>query len=117
MTAAKVMDVSARQPDCDGQAADAVPAYTQVKIGGCSKIAQNSRVRMSIKGYLFHDIYGPNLCQTLKIQWLILNEMCTDTRLQDSSGEDSSSKSCWKLDPKRYRVGNVCLFIKNKDCS
>ena len=29
MTAAKVMDVIARLPDCDGQAADAVSAYTQ----------------------------------------------------------------------------------------
>ena len=31
MTAAKVMDVIARLPDCDGQAADAIWAYTQVK--------------------------------------------------------------------------------------
>ena len=31
MTAAKVMDAIARLPDCDGQAADAVSAYTQVK--------------------------------------------------------------------------------------
>ena len=47
MTAAKVMDVIARLPDCDGQAADAVSAYTQVKNGGCSQIAQNSKVRVS----------------------------------------------------------------------
>ena len=32
MAAAKVMDVIATLPDCDGQAADAVPAYTQVKL-------------------------------------------------------------------------------------
>ena len=32
MTAAKVMDVIARLPDCDGQAADAVSAYSQVKM-------------------------------------------------------------------------------------
>ena len=32
MTARKVMDVIARLPDCDGQAADAVSAYTQVKM-------------------------------------------------------------------------------------
>ena len=31
-TAAKVMDVIARLPDCDGQPADAVSAYTQVKL-------------------------------------------------------------------------------------
>ena len=32
MTAAKVMDVIARLPDCDGQASDAVSAYAQVKM-------------------------------------------------------------------------------------
>ena len=32
MTAARVIDVTARLPDCNGQAADAVSAYTQVKM-------------------------------------------------------------------------------------
>ena len=32
MTAAKVMDIISRLPGCDGQAADAVSAYTQVKM-------------------------------------------------------------------------------------
>ena len=32
MSAAKVMDVVARLPDCDGQAADAVSAHTSVKL-------------------------------------------------------------------------------------
>ena len=32
MTAAKVIDVIARLPDCDGQASDAASAYTQVKL-------------------------------------------------------------------------------------
>ena len=32
MIAAKVMDVIARLPDCDGQAADAISAYTQVNL-------------------------------------------------------------------------------------
>ena len=31
MTAAHVMDIISRLPGCDGQAADAVSAYTQVK--------------------------------------------------------------------------------------
>ena len=38
VTAAKVMDVIARQPDCDGQAADAVSAYTQVKMEDAHKL-------------------------------------------------------------------------------
>ena len=32
MTAAKIMDIISRLPSCDGQAADAVSAYTQVKM-------------------------------------------------------------------------------------
>ena len=55
MTAAKVMDVIARLPDSAGQAADA----------GCSKIAQNSKVRVSRS----------------KTQWFLLNEICSGTRL------------------------------------
>ena len=38
MTAAQIMDIISRLPGCDGQAADAVSAKTQVKNGGCSKL-------------------------------------------------------------------------------
>ena len=47
MTAAKVMDVSARLLGCAGQAADAMSAHTQVKNGDRSKVAENSKVGMS----------------------------------------------------------------------
>ena len=38
MTAAKVMDIISRLPSCDGQAADAVSAYTQVKMEDAHKL-------------------------------------------------------------------------------
>ena len=38
MTAAKVMDVISRLPGCDGQAADAVSAYTQIKLEDAHKL-------------------------------------------------------------------------------
>ena len=48
MTAAKIiMDIISRLPGCDGQAADAVSAYTQVKNGRCSQIIENSKIGMS----------------------------------------------------------------------
>ena len=59
MTAATVMDVIARLPDCVGQAADAESAYTQVKNGRHSDIVDTS---------------GQNRGQTLKIQWFLSNE-------------------------------------------
>ena len=104
VTGAKVMDVIARPPDCAGHAADAVSAFTQVKMEDAPKIAQNSEARVSGHiGYLFHATNGRNRGQTLKIQWFFLN--------------DSWRKFCWNLDGKKYRTGNVYLFIKNKDYS
>ena len=85
MTAAEDMNVIARPPDCDGQAADAVSAYTQVKIGGCSQI-------------VFHDIIGQTLGQTLKIQQSLLGEICTDTHLRETPMGESvwgSSFGTW----------------------
>ena len=38
MTAAKIMDIISRLPGCDGQAADAVSAYTQVKMENAPKL-------------------------------------------------------------------------------
>ena len=38
VTAAKIMDIISRLPGCDGQAADAVSAYTQVKVEGAHKL-------------------------------------------------------------------------------
>ena len=47
MTAAKVMDIISRLPGCAGQAADAVPAFSHVKNGRCSKITEHSQIAMS----------------------------------------------------------------------
>ena len=38
LTAANVMDIISRLPGCDGQAADAVSAYTQVKMEDAHKL-------------------------------------------------------------------------------
>ena len=47
MTAAKIMDTISRLPGCDGQAADAVSAYTQVKMEDAHKLFKNSKVGVS----------------------------------------------------------------------
>ena len=47
MTAAKVMDIISRLPGCAGQAADAVSAYTQVKMEDAPQIIENSQIGMS----------------------------------------------------------------------
>ena len=43
MTAAKIMDIISRLPGCDGQAADAVSAYTQVEMEDAPKLLKVSK--------------------------------------------------------------------------
>ena len=45
MAAAEIMDVIARLPDCDRQAADAVSAYTQVKLEDAPKLLKIRKCR------------------------------------------------------------------------
>ena len=47
MTAAKIMDIISRLPGCDGQAADAVSACTQVNMKDAPKLLKNSQIGMS----------------------------------------------------------------------
>ena len=47
MTAAKVMDIISRLPGCAGQAADAVSAYTHVKMEDAPSLFKNWEIRMS----------------------------------------------------------------------
>ena len=59
MTAAKVMDVIARVPCCDGQASDAVPAYTQVKLEDAPRLLRIPKTECPDNGGVFHDTNGP----------------------------------------------------------
>ena len=43
MTAAKIMDIISRLPRCDGQAADAVSAVSQVKMEDAHKLLKISK--------------------------------------------------------------------------
>ena len=91
MTAAKVMDVIARLPDCDGQAADVISAYTQVKMEDAQQLHQIP-ISECPDVNVFQNINGRSRGTTLKILLFLLNETCTDTHSQDSSGKDSLKK-------------------------
>ena len=62
MAAAKIMDIISRLPGCDGQAADAVSAYTQVKMEDAHK--------------LLNDTNGQNHGPVWKTQSFLLSEIC-----------------------------------------
>ena len=89
------MDVIARLPGCDGQAAGAAYAKTQVKIGGRSRIAHRIVKSESIQtcGYVFHDTNGGNHgAQIEDLPCYFFSEICMVTHQLDCFGKDSSKK-------------------------
>ena len=108
MTVAKVMDVMARLPECDGQAHSGKNWRT---LPDCSKFQSQN---VQTYAYVFHDMNGRNPGKTLKIPWFFLNEIYTDTHWRDCYGKDNSKKLYLNLDWKKYQIGNVCSFIENK---
>ena len=101
------MDVISRLLDCDGQAADAISAYTQVKWMTLKSYLkfQNQNVRMC--GYVLQNIHGRSHGNTLRILLFFLNETFSDNHSQDSCGKESSKKHGWNVVGKKYPIRNA----------
>ena len=77
MTAAKIMDIISRLPDCDGEAADAISAYTQVKMEDAHKLLKIPNRNVHTFGFVCHDTNGPIHGPVWKIQSFLLKGICT----------------------------------------
>ena len=114
MTAAKVMDVTARQPGCAGQGADAVSTYTQVKVEDAPsslKIPLSECPDVWIR--LPKNTSGPNHRRAWKIQSFLLSEICTVIFWQDYHGKGNSRKYYWNTVHGWEQGGNV--FSQNRE--
>ena len=87
MTTAKVLDVIARLLGCAGQAADAVSAYTQVKMVDAHKLLKFPNSECPDIGYVYHDTNGLNHGPVWKTQSFFLNEICMVILWQDCCGK------------------------------
>ena len=118
VTAAKIMDIISRLPGCDGQAADAVSAYTQVKSGRCSQIIENSKIGVSRhldSSTTTHN--GLNHGPVSKTQSFLLSEIFTVILWQDCYGKGNLRRSYWNTAGRKFQIGNVSLCIIKKDYS
>ena len=94
MTPAKIMDIISRLPGCDGQEADAVSAYTQVKMEDAHKLLKNSKIGMSRHfGFVYHDTNGRNHGPVWKTQSFLLNEIYMVILWQDFYGKGNLRRS------------------------
>ena len=103
MTAEKLMDVIARLPGCAGQAANAVSAYTQVKLEDAP-----SFLKITKSGCIYQNTNGQNHGAAWKTQSFLLSEICAVMLWQDYYGKGNSRKFYWNTSGK---IPNwECLF-------
>ena len=117
MTAAKIMDIISRLPGCDGQAADAVSAYTQVKMEDAHKLFKIPNRSVQTFGFVYHDTNGQNHGPVWKTQSFLLSEICTVILWQDYCGKGNLRKFYCNMAGRKFQIGNVSLYIVKKDYS
>ena len=118
MTATKVMDVIERLPDCDKQAADAVPDYTRVKMEDAPRLL---RIPMSECPDIWIRLprhMWPKSWSNVEDPVVHLERNLFGHPPLVSCGRGSSKELFWDQDVKKgTELGNACLFIESKDHS
>ena len=85
MTGAKIMDIISRLPGCNGQAADAVSAYTQVKMEDAHKLLKIPKSECPDIWIRLPRHKWPKSCPVWKTQSFLLNGIWTVILWQDYS--------------------------------
>ena len=93
MTAAKIMDIISRLPGCDGQAADAVSAYTQVKMEDAHKLLKIPKSECADIWIRLPRHNGQNHGPVWKTQSFLWSEICMVILWQDNYGKGNLRKS------------------------
>ena len=95
MTAAKIMDIISRLPGCDGQAADAASAYTQVKMEDAHKLLKKKIQNRSVQtfGFVYHDTNDLNHGPIWKTQSFLSKRNYTVILWQEYCGKGNLRKS------------------------
>ena len=93
MTAAKIMDIISRLPGYDGQAADAVSAYTQVKMEDDHKLLKIPKSECPDIWIRLPRHKWPKSGPVSKTQLFLLNGICVVILWQDYYGKGNLRKS------------------------
>ena len=113
VTAAKVMDVIAGLPDCDGQAAEEIAAYTQVKLEDAPKLLRIPRSECPDIWVRFPRHKWPTSWSNIEDPVVLRERHLYGHPLAGLFWEDSSRKFYWSLDGKKYRIREFfCVYRK-----
>ena len=114
MAAENVMDVIARQPDCDGQAADTISAYTPVKLEDAPKLLRIPKSECPDFWIRIPRHKLPKSWSNIEDPLVPLERNLYGHLLAGLLWERQFS---WNSNGRKYRTGNADLFKGNKVCS
>ena len=104
MTAEKVMDIISRFPGCAVQAADAVSAFSQVKMEDAHKLLKIPNRNVQTFGFVHRSTNGQNHGSVWKTKSLLSKGICTVTLWQDYYGKGNLRKFYWNTYGKSCKV-------------
>ena len=109
MTAAKIMDIISRLPGCDGQAADAVSAHTQVEMEDAHKLLKIPKWKCpDIWITSYDDTNGQNHGPVWKTQSFLLKGIYMVILWQHYHGKGTLRKSYRSTVGWRFPIRNAC---------
>ena len=118
MTAAKIMDIISRLSGCDGQAADAVSAYTQVKMEDAHKLLKIPKSECRDIWIRLPRHNWPKSWSSMEDPVVPLERNLYVHPLAGLLWERQFEKILLQdMDGRRFQIGNVSLFIVRKDYS
>ena len=117
MTAAKVMDIISRLLGCDGQAADAVSAKTQVKMEDAPKFLKIPKsecpdIWISLPRHKWQKSWSSMEDPVVPLERNLYGHL-----LAGLLWERQFEKSYWNMAGRKFQIGNVSLYIVKKDYS
>ena len=115
MIAAEVMDVIARQTDCDGQTAEAVSAYTQVKMEDAPKSLRIPKSECPDVWIRLPRHKWPKSWANIEDPVVLVERNLYGHPLAGLMWERQFEEVWMELGCEKYRIGNVSLFIESKD--
>ena len=114
MTAAKIMDIISRLPGCDGQAADAVSAYTQVKMEDAHKLLKIPKSECPDIWIRLPRHKWPKSWSSMEDPVVPLERNLYGHPLAGILWERQFEKILLKHGWEKFQIGNVSLFIVKK---
>ena len=118
MSVAKVMDIISRLPGCAGQAADAVSAFTQVKMKDAPKLLKIPKSECPDMWIRLTRHEWPKSWSSMdSTQSFLLSEICMGHPLAGLLGERQFEKILLKYGWRKFLIGNASSYTWKKDYS